>query len=160
MEEGRIGILKNGKDLSIISDRISTEKGNRFNDVVADPVGRVLCGTMALNSSGNTEPPGTLYSFDLDRKLTPLIKGVTIPNGMGFSLDQKTLYYTETLDYKIYQFDYDLSTGQISNRKTFVYSSEGDEKVVACDTMEEFMNVLEFVRNNTDEDLLSYSDPL
>ena len=126
MEEGRIGILKNGKDLSIISDRISTEKGNRFNDVVADPVGRVLCGTMALNSSGNTEPPGTLYSFDLDRKLTPLIKGVTIPNGMGFSLDQKTLYYTETLDYKIYQFDYDLSTGQISNRKTFVEFGEGD----------------------------------
>ena len=126
MEEGRIGILKNGKDLSIISESISTEKGNRFNDVVADPVGRVLCGTMSLNSSGNNERSGTLYSFDLDRKLTPLIKGVAIPNGMGFSLDQKTLYYTETLDYKIYQFDYDLTTGQISNRKTFVEFGEGD----------------------------------
>ncbi len=47
-----------------------------------------------------------------------------------------------------------------AKRSFYLYSSEGDEKVVACDTMEEFMNVLEFVRNNTDEDLLSYSDPL
>ena len=45
--------------------------------------------------------------------------------------------------------------------RTFrLYSNEGDERKVDCDSMEEFMNVLEFVRNNTDEDLLSYSDPL
>jgi imidazoleglycerol phosphate dehydratase HisB len=47
-----------------------------------------------------------------------------------------------------------------AKRSFYLYSSEGDEKVVACDTMEEFMNVLEFVRDNTDDDLLSYADPL
>tara|TARA_R100000329_G_scaffold139632_1_gene121607 strand:+ start:341 stop:532 length:192 start_codon:yes stop_codon:yes gene_type:complete len=47
-----------------------------------------------------------------------------------------------------------------AKRSFYLYSSEGDEKVVACDTMEEFMNVLEFVRDNTNDDLLSYADPL
>ncbi|GIT15596.1 MAG: hypothetical protein CM1200mP37_1770 [Chloroflexota bacterium] len=63
MEEGRIGILKNGKDLSIISDRISTEKG-KVQRCSSRSCRTSFVGTMALNSSGNTEPPGTLYSFD------------------------------------------------------------------------------------------------
>jgi hypothetical protein len=31
---------------------------------------------------------------------------------------------------------------------------------VVCDTVEEFMNVLEFVRKTLDEDTLSYANPL
>ena len=31
-------------------------------------------------------------------------------------------------------------------RSFYLYSSEGDEKVIGCDTIEEFMNVLELVR--------------
>ena len=45
-------------------------------------------------------------------------------------------------------------------RKIFLYSSEGDEKVVSCETMEQFMNLLEMCRNNLDEDTLAYADPL
>jgi hypothetical protein len=36
----------------------------------------------------------------------------------------------------------------------------GDEKVVSCDTVSEFMNVLELVRNTIDESTLVYADPL
>jgi len=45
-------------------------------------------------------------------------------------------------------------------RKIFLYSSEGDEKVVNCETMDQFMNLLEMCRNNLDEDTLAYADPL
>ena len=45
-------------------------------------------------------------------------------------------------------------------RKIFLYSSEGDEKVVSCETMDQFMNLLEMCRNNLDEDTLAYADPL
>ena len=41
-----------------------------------------------------------------------------------------------------------------------VISNEGDEKVVSCDTTEEFMNVLQFVRDNVSDDVLSYVNPL
>ena len=45
-------------------------------------------------------------------------------------------------------------------RKIFLYSSEGDEKVVSCETMDQFMNILEMCRNNLDEDTLAYANPL
>ena len=45
-------------------------------------------------------------------------------------------------------------------RKIFLYSSEGDEKVVSCETMDQFMNLLEMCRNNLDEDTLAYAAPL
>jgi hypothetical protein len=45
-------------------------------------------------------------------------------------------------------------------RTVYLYSSEGTEKQVTCDTVDEFMNVLEFVRASLDEDTLSYANPL
>ena len=45
-------------------------------------------------------------------------------------------------------------------RKVYLYSSEGSEREVSCDTVEEFMNVLDFVRATVDEDTLSYANPL
>ena len=45
-------------------------------------------------------------------------------------------------------------------RTITIYSSEGDENVVKCDTVEEFMNVLNFVRETSPEYVLVYSDPL
>ena len=47
-----------------------------------------------------------------------------------------------------------------SKRTFYLYSSEGDEKVVECDTVDEFMNVLSFVRDTCPEERLSYANPL
>ncbi len=45
-------------------------------------------------------------------------------------------------------------------RTVYLYSSEGSEKEVVCETVDEFMNVLEFVRATVDEETLSYTNPL
>jgi hypothetical protein len=45
-------------------------------------------------------------------------------------------------------------------RTVYLYSSEGSEKEVVCDTVDEFMNVLEFVRATVDEETLSYANPI
>lgn len=45
------------------------------------------------------------------------------------------------------------------SRKFYLYSSEGDERVVECETVEQFMNVLEVVRTQLDQDTLVYSNP-
>ena len=42
----------------------------------------------------------------------------------------------------------------------YLYSSEGDEKVVMCEDTAQFMNVLKLVRATVDEETLSYSSPL
>ena len=45
--------------------------------------------------------------------------------------------------------------------RTFrLYSSEGGEKVVDCDCMEEVMNVLDLVRKVVDDDIVAYVGPL
>lgn len=45
-------------------------------------------------------------------------------------------------------------------RTVYLYSNEGSEKEVVCETVEEFMSVLDFVRNTVDEKTLSYASPL
>lgn len=45
----------------------------------------------------------------------------------------------------------------VIKRRVYLYSNEGVKKEVTCDTAEEFMNVLRFVRETLDEDMLSYS---
>ena len=46
------------------------------------------------------------------------------------------------------------------SRKFFLYSNEGDERVVDCETVDQFMAVLELVRDNCEEDVLAYKNPL
>ena len=44
-------------------------------------------------------------------------------------------------------------------RKFYLYSSEGSERIVECETVDQFMNVLEVVRTRVSEDCLAYSNP-
>lgn len=45
-------------------------------------------------------------------------------------------------------------------RTFYLYSSEGDEKEVSCETVDQFMNVLEVVRDQVSENCLEYTSPL
>ena len=46
-----------------------------------------------------------------------------------------------------------------SKRRVYLYSEGGDKRTVDCDTVQEFMNVLTFIRA-TSEDMISYAEPL
>ncbi len=46
------------------------------------------------------------------------------------------------------------------SRKFYLYSNEGNERVVNCETPDQFMNVLKVVRAQVSNDCLAYSDPL
>ena len=45
-------------------------------------------------------------------------------------------------------------------KKFYLYSSEGREKLVECESIDQFMNVLEVVRSQVSEDCLAYTNPL
>jgi sugar lactone lactonase YvrE len=120
MARGAVKIWRDGQ-LETILDEIPDERDSRFNDVFADPEGRVFCGTMPTK-----DRPGRLYRLDPDRTLTLLLEGIAVSNGMGLTLDRKQLYYTETAAKKIYLFDYDQRTGAISNQRVFKDSSDED----------------------------------
>ena len=46
------------------------------------------------------------------------------------------------------------------SRKFYLYSNEAEERVVDCQTVDQFMAVLELVRDTCDDDVLAYADPL
>jgi sugar lactone lactonase YvrE len=105
-----------------VVESVEGEEDSRFNDVIADPAGRVFAGMMH-----RTEPeahPGSLYRVDTDASLTVVDSGVAIPNGMGFTPDRESLYFTETTTDAVYRYDYDESTGAVSNREVFVDASD------------------------------------
>ena len=122
MEKGAVAVLSNGR-LSYLIEELVGERENRFNDVIADPAGRVFCGTMPLDAGRAIEGGerlGTLYRLDTDGSITPLFGECSIPNGMGFTADRRHMFYTESMDHTIYVFDYDQRTGEISNKRPFV----------------------------------------
>ena len=125
LEEGRIGVLRNGR-LEIVVGGIPGEEQNRFNDVIADPEGRVFCGTMCKDSDKamEREALGSLYLLETDGAIHKILDGIAISNGLGFTPDLTGLYYTDTPTGAIWLFDYDRSTGSISNRRDF--TSTGD----------------------------------
>ncbi|MEO5802157.1 MAG: SMP-30/gluconolactonase/LRE family protein [Verrucomicrobiota bacterium] len=112
--------LSRGGKTSVVRS-YSDEGMSRFNDVIADPEGRVFAGTI-----GKTKQSGGLYRVDLDGTITKLFEGTGCSNGMGFSPDLKTFYWTCTTTRKIFQFDYKRSSGEINNRRVF-YDAVNDE---------------------------------
>ena len=120
MEGARIAQLKHG-EIHTFVDGIPEERTTRFNDVIADPRGRVFCGTMPTK-----ERPGRLYRLDLDGKITKLVEGIGCSNGMAFSPDFRHLYYTDSQAYVIYRFKYSVETGDITNQEVFIRCLEAD----------------------------------
>jgi len=45
-------------------------------------------------------------------------------------------------------------------KTVYLYSTEGSEKELVCETVDQFMNVLNIVRATVDEKTLSYANPL
>jgi len=66
------------------------------------------------------------YRLDGDR-LTPVIEGIAVANGLAFSLDGRTMYGTSTPSRKVEAFDLDPKTGAVSNRRTF-FALAADDK--------------------------------
>ena len=120
MERGSVASLREGK-LEYLVSEISEERESRFNDVIADPTGRVFCGTMP-----SEDHLGSLYRMETDGSIAKVLDGIGISNGMGFTPDAKQMYFTDSPTHNIYVFDYDSGTGELSNQRVFVNTGEND----------------------------------
>jgi sugar lactone lactonase YvrE len=90
---------------------------NRMNDGACDSGGRFWAGTMALDERPGA---GALYRLDPDLTVHTMLTGVTISNGLDWSLDGGRMYYVDSPTRRIDTFDFDAGTGSIANRRTFV----------------------------------------
>ncbi len=104
-----------------IVDPESHLPGTRFNDGKCDRRGRYWCGTM---DAALTDPVAALYRLDADRTCHKMDEGFIVANGMAFSPDDRTMYFADSRAESVYAYDFDVETGEITNRRVFI-STEG-----------------------------------
>jgi len=109
---------------------VERDLDNRLNDGRADARGRLWIGTMD-NQLGR--PNGSLYRVDPDGRVERIVDGVIVANGIAFSPDGSTLYFTDTRRYVSYAFALDLDDGAVTDRRIFAdYSDVHDRPDGAC----------------------------
>lgn len=112
----------NTEDLTLVVAPEPHIPGNRLNDGKAGPDGRFWVGSMD-DRWPDKEATAALYRLDPDLSLHRILDGLICSNGLAWSLDGGTLYHSDSrLDF-IAAFDYDLSTGNLSNRRILQYDS-------------------------------------
>lgn len=84
----------------------------RFNDGKCDPQGRFWVGTI----DDRRQPKAALYCWSGDT-LDLCAQDVTTANGLGWSLDGGTMYWSDTKAHRIDAFDFDAATGGLSRRR-------------------------------------------
>lgn len=105
--------------LPVLADRPDL----RFNDAKCDPAGRCLAGTL---STRDDPARATLYRLDAGPVASPLVTGVHLANGLGWSPDGATFYFADTVAARVDRFDYDPSSGALSGRRVFASEPSPD----------------------------------
>ncbi len=107
---------------SLLAKTLDGEIGNRMNDGKCDPYGRFWGGTI----SGSGQKNGYLYTLDTDGSLTSKVSEVGCSNGLAWNADGTIMYYIDSYDKLVNAFDYDRTTGTITNRRTVIVLGEED----------------------------------
>lgn len=106
--------------------------GNRFNDGKCDPRGRFWAGTMDFACQ---QPTGSLYRLSPDMSARRMDTPYAVTNGPAWSSDYRTMYHNDSVNGRVYAFDFDLESGKISNKRLFLHfdPSEGSPDGMTTD---------------------------
>lgn len=103
---------------------VDTEKNlqaNRLNGGKVDPLGRLWAGSMGPNGPDGEVIPGKGSLFSVSgRTLSKHASGIGISNGLAWNIAKGKMYYIDTLFPGVYQYDFNSTTGNISN-KTVIF---------------------------------------
>jgi sugar lactone lactonase YvrE len=98
-----------------IAEISHTHPDTRFNDGKCDAAGRFWFGSVSAQ-----EKAACLYHYDPNGTLHVMETGLTISNGLGWSPDNRTFYLTDSCRRTIYAYDFDLDTGNLSDRRALI----------------------------------------
>jgi L-arabinonolactonase len=112
--------------LTHIGDPEADEPENRLNDGKVDRRGRFLAGYMSYDHDRQDANRGqrpvrnsALYRLDPDLSIHRLDGGIKCSNGPCWSPDNRTFYFCDSYDNIMYAYDYDIESGELSNRRVF-----------------------------------------
>lgn len=95
----------------------------RVNDGKVDKRGRYLSGSIDVSEQS---PDGVLFSVEPDLSVREIDRGVVVSNGPCWSPDGSTFYFSDSRGRTIWAYDYDLDTGNVSNKRVFAQLGEED----------------------------------
>ena len=98
-----------------------TPTGTRMNDGACDPQGRFWAGTMADDHHAGG---GALYRLGPYGQTELMLTGLTIPNGLGWSPDGRTMYLVDSGPHVVHAFAFDPDRGTISGGRMIVIVAE------------------------------------
>jgi len=96
--------------------------GNRFNDGKCDSHGRFWVGSLAIDT---TPGKGALWRIGADGSAARMDDGFHISNGLGWSPDDRHMYFTDSGKRVIWVYDFNADQGTIDNRRLFAGPPEG-----------------------------------
>lgn len=121
---GMIAALQNGihfvdaeGSLEWIADPEANIPNNRFNDGKCDAAGRFWAGTMSMNGEVKA---GSLYCMETDQSISKKLSGISVSNGLAWSPDNTVFYFIDTPTQSVQAFDFDVSSGQLSNGRVAI----------------------------------------
>lgn len=123
--------ISTGQTVEALSDPEAHIPTNRFNDGKCDSQGRFWVGSLAFNLEKGA---GSLYRIDPDGTSKTMEANLTLPNGLGWSRDNQTMYLIDTADRVVYAYDFHEPNGDISNRRTMI--KFGDDCIGSPDGMD------------------------
>ena len=105
----------------------------RFNDGKLDPAGRFWCGTTTYEFRAGA---GALYRVERNGDVSCVLEGITLSNGLDWDKVTSRFYFIDTMTQRVDVFDYDLESGDVSNRRlAFEVPKEfGIPDGMSCDT--------------------------
>jgi L-arabinonolactonase len=109
--------------IELLIDPEADQTDTRFNDGKCDRQGRFWAGTM--DDDNESEPKGRLYRLDGDLSLHSIKEHVIVANGLGWSPDNRTMYFTDSPLKTIFAYDFDAVNGSIANERVFAQDTVG-----------------------------------
>jgi sugar lactone lactonase YvrE len=122
LDSGFALLSKDGALVKRLSNPIAGRNVN-FNDGKVDDKGRFWSGTMARDWKS---PIGALYKVGCDGCFQEMDSGMILSNGLAWSPDQETMYFTDFGRKCIYAYDFELNTGIVSARRPFILFGENE----------------------------------
>lgn len=113
------------RGLRLLADTCEGRPAKNINDSIADPAGRIFGGQENYREDG-PYVPGYLFRLDPDGATYIVEEGLHLANGMGFSPDQRNFYLTDTIERRIYRYDYSAATGAIRNCRVLIQLEKND----------------------------------
>ncbi len=98
---------------------------HRLNDGRVDRQGRFWCGSLVLSDEQSLKNSGKLYRLNGDLSLSIQEENIQISNGLCWSQNSKTMYFSDSPKQTIYQYAFNQATGSNSARTELLTTPTG-----------------------------------